>query len=61
MVELTIGWKVTSENGLGQEGEADSIGYLLWLLVTGDGVLHHPHPQKSSLPAVKDKARESPE
>ena len=54
VVELAVGWEVASENGLGQECEADSIGYLLRLLVTGDGVLQHPHPDKSCLPVVME-------
>ena len=58
MVEVAIGWDMAGENGLGQESEADSIGYLLWLLVTGDGVLQHPHPDECSLPVVMDKAGE---
>ena len=53
-VELAVCWEVGGENGLGQESEADSIGYLLRLLVTGDGVLQHPHSDKSCLPVVME-------
>jgi len=61
VVELALGWQVAGENRLGQEGEADSVGYLLWLLVTGDGLLHHSHPDECSLPVVVDKTGEPPE
>ena len=61
VLEVAVGWEVVSHDRLGQKSQPNGVGYLVRLMIAGDGVIQHSSPDDAGLPVVGDETRNTPE